>query len=184
MAKQEKLRELYFKWLTKFVCDSYQSKYYGILLGYLFNKEFYWSMEFDENCAIYGMDLRDRFYEESPVAHKYYEMYGDFITGPCSILELMVSLSIQCEDRIMTNGVDDNTSKWFWIMIESLGLDIFDDGRWDEYEVEIIIQHFLDRKYRKDGKGGLFWVKNSKENLREMEIWWQMNLYIRDFVEF
>lgn len=181
--KRDKLKELYFNWLTQFVCDSYQSKYYGILLGYLYSKEFRWTMDFDENCAINGLELREIFYEEKPVGRKYAEMYG-YLDEPCSILELMVSLSIQIEQKIMTNMVENHTSEWFWRMIDSLGLLDYDDGRWEEAEVDLILENFLERRYRKDGKGSLFWCKNAKNDMKKVEIWMQMNFYLRDFIEF
>lgn len=180
--RKEKLKELYFKWLLKHVCDNYQLRYYDVLLGYLFFKEFTWTMEFDDNCAAWGLDLRDRFYNSSSLAAKYLDIEGP-IDGPCSILEMMISLSISCEENIMTDMEKNRTSEWFWLMIQNLGLDNYDDGRWDEMEVERIISDFLSRNYSKDGLGGLFYIKNCSEDLREVPIWYQMNIYLRSIMD-
>lgn len=179
---RDKQRDLYFKWLLKFVCNHYELRYFNNLMNLLYSTEFYWSMEFDENCAVYGIELREQWYSESGVARKYREMDGP-LEGPCSVLELMISLAIRCETEIMTNFVDNNTSEWFWKMVESLGLETFDDGNWDEMEAERILRNFLERKYSKNGKGSLFYIPNSGANLRETAIWWQMNYFLRGYID-
>lgn len=157
-------------------------KHYNILLSYLFNREFIWVHERDENLVLKAYEeTRPMFFSENPIARKYAQMDGD-LDDPCSILEMMVGLAIDCETKIMTNFIDDNTGKWFWEMIESLGLDEFDDGRWDENEVDFIVQNFLERRYEPNGKGGLFTVLGTKQNMQKLEIWYQLQLYLRNLV--
>ena len=41
----------------------------------------------------------------------------------------------------------------------------------------------MNREYDSDGKGGLFTVKQSKYDMRTVEIWWQMNWYLDSILE-
>ena len=45
------------------------------------------------------------------------------------------------------------------------------------------MKRFLERRYRRDGRGGLFYVKGCKKDLRSIEIWYQMNLYMSCLIE-
>jgi len=79
--------------------------------------------------------------------------------------------------RIEDEIIGDST-QWFWLMIFNLGLNDMMDTTFDREKVGKIIDVFLERKYEKDGKGGLFIVKNRVEDLRNVEIWYQMQWYI------
>lgn len=174
-----KLKELYFKWLIKKINVRNKNKYFNNLLSYLYNVEFTWTMARDENLVLRAYEeTRPQFFDENPIARKYLQM-GEELEEPCSVLEMMVGLALDCETKIMTNFVDDNTGEWFWAMVDSLGLDEFDDGRWDLWEVDLIVNKFLKREYEPDGKGGLFTVSGTKTNMQKLEIWYQMQLYLR-----
>lgn len=65
-------------------------------------------------------------------------------------------------------------------MINSLGLDRMDDLRFDEDYTNSIIIRFLNRKYERNGKGGLFTIKRPDLDLRTVEIWYQMSWYLNE----
>ena len=77
----------YFEWLYEFVCGERFAKEFSFrkLLVYLHSREFTYTLNMDSNRAQDGIDLRERYYGDST------------IKGPCSVLEMMLALSIRCE---------------------------------------------------------------------------------------
>ena len=92
---------------------------------------------------------------------------------------MMVALAIRCEETIMDNPeMGDRTTQWFWAMVVSLGLGSMTNETYDEKEVSNIVTIFLQREYAPNGKGGLFTIKNTKKDLRDVEIWHQLCWYL------
>jgi len=159
------------------VCENRYSKSisYRKLLAYLYDTEFTYTIPKDRNRAQDGICLRDRF-----IDYKRYEPYMiEYIDGPCSVLEMMVALAIRCEESIMDDPLlGDRTAQWFWGMITSLGLGGMYDSLFDECLVRDIVMRFLNREYEPDGRGGLFTIRNPHRDMRDIEIWYQLNDYI------
>lgn len=180
MRRQE-IKNQYLLWLTNLVCDERHRRYYQYLLETLYKTEFTWTITNDENRAVDGVDLRVRFIEE--YGYDYHKTM-DILRGPCSLLEMMVGLACRCEDTIMSDEEYGNrTPKWFWIMIHNLDLYDMDDGRYDQGHVQFVIEALLNREYRRDGRGGLFYIKHCRRDLRRIEIWYQMSWYLTTIVE-
>lgn len=178
---QESLINEYFRWLCGFVIGEPFSKSssYSKLLQYLFTVEFTYTIGMDGNRAEDGTDLRYRFADENDYAYPIVAAYLD--DQPCTVLEMMVALAIRCEEHIMTDpDLGDRTGQWFWDMIVSLGLGTMSDGRFNEEKTEEIVQTFLERRYSRNGKGGLFTVSNRRVDMRSVEIWYQMCLYLEE----
>lgn len=165
----------YFEWLISIAYGDDEIVSYRKLLNYLHRTEFIFIDPMDSNRADDGIELRYRF------AHGY---LGDdsaeyCITGPCSILEMMLALAIRCEENIMDDPMfGDRTSQWFWGMVASLGLGGMYDTNFDIHRVNNIIERFLNRDYRIDGAGGLFTVRESEYDMRTIEIWHQLCEYL------
>lgn len=171
MIRDELVNE-YFEWMYDLVCGKRYAKdiSYRKLLMQLHNTEFIFSIPKDKNRAEDGIDLRRRF------DHYFAETYLD---GPCSVLEMMIALSIRCEETIMDNpNVGDRTGQWFWGMIVNLGLGSMIDSHYDKQYVDQVITRFLNREYEPNGKGGLFTIRNCQEDLRDVEIWYQLCWYL------
>lgn len=174
----DKINNDYFDWLYNIVCgERYSDRTsYGKLLMFLHSIEFRYILPMDKNRALDGLDLRRRFsidlgYEDDYLA--------DHITGKCSVLEMMIALAVRCEENIMDDTRYGNrTAQWFWGMINSLGLSGMVDNRFDKRSANDIIQTFLDREYKPNGKGGLFTIKSTRKDLRKVEIWYQLNWYL------
>ena len=167
------LRDEYFEWIFDLVCGNRYSKpfSYRKLLMYLFDTEFRYSIPRDANRAEDGIALRYRFRSSSGKSVS--------MNRPCSVLEMMVALSIRCEENIMDDpNIGDRTSQWFWSMVNSLGLGSMSDDRFDINYVENAIERFLDRDYEPNGKGGLFTIRNCEYDLRTVEIWYQLCWYL------
>jgi hypothetical protein len=174
----------YFDWLTDIACGQRFSDQlsYGKLLARLHEIEFTYTIPMDENRAEDGKDLRYRF-----AITEGYENYADLILdileGPCSVLEMLVALALRCEENLMDDPrYGDRTTQWFWGMIVSLGLGPMMDYNFDRQHVDDVIGTFLERKYKPDGRGGLFTIKNTKDDLRDVEIWYQLCWYINSIM--
>lgn len=159
----------YFWWLVDFIANGYEGSYKK-LLGQLFDTAFVYSLEKDANRAHDGLDLRDQFCYEAGLDLD--------ISSPCSVLEMMIALSIRCETDVMYNpAAGDRTYIWFWLMIENLGLSDMDDQAYDRRIVNDILMNFLNRTYDTDGKGSLFYVPGTR-GMQHEEIWYQMNTFL------
>lgn len=166
----------YFEWLWNFTkCRGHSQNRKIITL--LHNIEFRYSIAMDANREEDGIDLRYRFITEVGIPRNYQEVYG-YLDGPCSVLEMMIALAIRCEESIMDDpDIGDRTSEWFWLMMKNLGLDYMSDRKFDRDIAEEKISIFLDRRYKRNGEGGLF-VVNGRRDLRKVEIWYQMCWYL------
>jgi hypothetical protein len=170
---QPPLDELYFTWLYSKVGSvkvANPSKTYWSLLKKLFTKEFVWIVANDDNRAEDGRDLRKEFMEDEGIA----SVDDDWMRLGCSMLELLIALSRRLEFEA------GNTPRyWFWVMMQNLLLDKYsDDVPLPESEIDDILDAVIWRTYADDGTGGLFPVKHFGQPLPEMEIWYQMCLYL------
>lgn len=178
MTKRE-LENLYFEWMYSLVSSRIYNRRttYRQLLEKLHDIPFKYKLRMDENRAWDGVDLRYRFGNEKDIHASAIASYLD--VKPCSVLEMIIALALRCETNIMSDpSAGNRTGKWFWNMIESLGLGDMTDQRFDEAHVEEVVDIFLKRKYEPDGNGGLFTVPNSPKDMRSIEIWYQLHLYL------
>lgn len=171
----------YYRWLISKVCDaSHPHRAYSRLFERLWKTEFYYSIFLDKNREKDGTYLRYRYGCETGDR----ELEDLLSDRPCGVLEMMVGLVQRCEEGIMSYpGVDDGMPSWFWNMIESLGLSDYDDERYDDRQAEIILSRFLNREYQPNGKGGLYFLPEAREDLRKLEIWKQMHLYLNKLIK-
>lgn len=168
----------YFNWLCHIVCgdDRFRLKSYCNLLNVLYDREFVWYIPNDENRAEEGITLRSRF--ACDIGYDQNEIFI-CMSGPCTVLEMMVALAIRCEENIMDDPeIGDRTTQWFWGMVCSLGLLDMCDGYFNINNVDHILDIFLDRQYSRTGEGGLFTIKNCTSDLRDIEIWHQLCWYL------
>lgn len=177
MTQREEVVNKYFEWMSELVCgDRFAQRFsFRKLLIQLYDTEFTYCLKMDKNREEDGIYLRYRFaYEhpDIPDAEKY-------LDGPCSVLEMMIALAIRCEEQFMDNTLlGDRTAQWFWGMVTNLGLGAMYDSNYDRRVVEIHLNTFLRREYEPNGKGGLFTVRDRKCDLRNVEIWYQLNWYL------
>ena len=171
------VRELYFEWLIDLL-DRKRCKRYSKLLSHLYDKDFEYSIRMDENRYKDGITLRHYYAEYK---HLPDELVSDELCGfDCSILEMMVALSMRCEDIMSYSSTDDRTAVWFWNMIDNLGLSYYDDRHYNYQDVEEILDIFLNREYKPNGEGGLFTIHNPPCDIRDAEIWCQMTWYLNE----
>lgn len=178
---QSKLANEYFEWLYDTVCGGRFAKENSFkkLLAHLHSIEFRYIIPMDENRAEDGIGLRYRF----ALRYGYMDIYEDYLPGPCTVLEMMIALAIACEEHIMDDPAKgDRTGQWFWGMVVNLGLGGMIDSRFDARVVDEVIERLLDREYGPNGEDGLFTVKDTNRDLRDVEIWYQLCWYINSII--
>lgn len=176
-----KLYDKYFDWMCQLVDDdTYTNGRSYLDLFYLLNDiPFTYLLEMDANRLEDGLYLRYRFGKEIGYQEATIDRY--FYRKDCSVFEMMVALAIRLEEHIMDDPeIGNRTDKWFWDMIESMGLQDMNDDQFDEGYAYDVIWRFLDRDYEPNGKGGLFTIKNPKYDLRDVEIWYQACWYLNE----
>lgn len=168
------VKNTYFEWLCDFVggCGNHRK-----LLEILFDIDYYWLVNFDDGKEKDGLYLRE----------KYTNLVGennDVYIGKCKVLEVLVCLAVSCEDQIMHDrDIGDETYKWFWMMINNLGLmkEKFNDNYIDqneENEVRNIVDNMLARRYGNDGIGSLFPCQKPVSDFNRMSLWLQLNHFL------
>lgn len=173
------LRELYFQWRYDMIVEGTANHSYVKLMRFLDTIEFTWLPAFprDENRYVDGVDLRYRFGYE--MGFDYNQIEDEFEDVPCSVFEMMLALALRCEEDIMSSEEAGNrTYEWFWEMIDNLELGYMDDDEFNEKVAYDVVRNFLDRNYSPEGDGNIIYIERCEKDLRTIEIWFQMMLYL------
>jgi hypothetical protein len=171
------LDESYFRWLYSQVCDVEEirpSRTYWGLLRQLYVTEFVWIIPNDDNRADDGKDLRAFFakemglYDYAGIIDPVWESLG------CSMLELLIGLS-----RRLSFQAEGEPRVWFWRLIKNANLLLDCDLRkFPRAEISEKLDRIIWRKYEYNGHGGLFPLRDSYADQREVELWYQMQAYV------
>lgn len=170
------VNEEYFRWLCFLINDSKKGSY-NKLLNYLYDTEFVYIMPMDGNRYEDGINMRYRFGRDNDIEDMIIASCLD--DRPCSILEMMVALAVRIEEHIMINPENGMMpGRWFWKMIENLGLINMTDRRFDGEYVNSVVWRFLNREYGPNGEGSLVHIPDRQYDIKSMEIWYQMMRYL------
>lgn len=178
MTRLTTLDKKYIQWLKNIVVpddiDNHRGNELFALFEYLGTKPFIWSVDRDTNRAFDGVKLRE-----------IYQSQGNHLTVkwrdmPCTVLEMLVGLSIRIETDIMGEPGDDHPERWFQIMLQNLG--IWSDKYYifDYNWVDQIMDNWLQRRFKSNGEGSIFPLKKAKNDQRMVEIWNQMNNFLNE----
>ena len=138
-------------------------------MEYLFHIDFKWSIETDSNRVFDALQLR----------YLYNHRFGKIDKSPASVLEVLIALAKRCEDDVMQDPeFGDCTYLWFWTMIENLGLMDQTDDNFDEEKASEIIYIFLNRRYKRNGKGSIFYTTDPHKDFRKADLWYQTAWYM------
>ena len=127
--------------------------------------------DMDLNRIDDGIELRYRFGRDLGYPDPEIAMSIDIY--PCSMLEMIAALSLKAGEQIFGNPYEKSGAQWiFGRMLENSGIlergcNVFD-----------ICDSIIARTYAKDGKGGLFYIPKCPQDLRRVELWHQMMLYL------
>jgi hypothetical protein len=167
------LDELYLDWLYRQVGDptiTNPNRTYWRILKQLYCKEFVWIVPNDDNRIADGRDLRYEFVDDINLRN----VDAGWYNLGCSMLELLVGLS-----RRFSFECDGEPRDWFWHMMDNIKLRRHSDGKsWDEAVVNDILDRIIWRQYKYDGRGGLFPLKDAREDQTKIELWYQLSAYI------
>lgn len=154
---------------------------YKILLNILFSTDFRWSIHNDDNRATDGIEIRYDFEQDCNIDE---DEFMELMLIPCSVMEVICGLAIRM-DLVMRDPEEPHINRWFWEMIDNLGLLIYDDGAfergdWNFTDVKNVLDIFMDRQYDELGHGGLFPRNSCDKNQTVTELYSQMNGYLME----
>ena len=168
---QNQVASSYFEWLCSLVerSESTNSNYrFTKLLSFLHNNSFRHIHPMDENRANDGIGLRREFGLISGFDYS-------LLTGPCSVLEMLIALAIRIENDICYDvDYGERIDQWFWNMVVNIGFGGMTDGNWKPHEAEMVLKRFLNREYRANGVGSIFTIHTPGANALEVDLWTQM----------
>jgi hypothetical protein len=156
----------YYIWLRDLVGDRGE---YKRLIKTLDTTAFAWFLTSDENRSAGGINLRGEYAYETSTDDE------DSRIGPCTVLEMLISVARHMEDQI-----GNSAEECFWMLIHNLTLDRFTDDNYNSCEVEAILKTWLYRNYNRDGTGSIFPLKHYRGDCRNLDIWSQMNAWIAE----
>lgn len=169
------IEERYFEWLYAHVHDpdiDRREMTYWKLLRQLHNKEFVYTVLNDDNRWQDGRELRDEFradFEELTLPEVWLGL-------PCSMLEMLVALTKRLEFQ-----TDEPMEGWFWHLLENIGIAQYNDVRYSDeawHTIDAALDRVIFRKYSYSGRGGLFPLGRADRDQRQLEIWFQMHMYL------
>lgn len=165
----------YYDWLiAKIMGDREYSEDVAHLLWYMFEREFTWVIDRDQNRAADGVALRDEYFDESGVSEA---IQDDLAVRPCSFLEFLIGISSRFSSQFCDPD-DQKVDLCFWELMENANLveKLGKVGQNFDEKIDVI----LERKYDKDGTGGLFPLRKPAKNQRSVEIWYQLQAYLME----
>lgn len=178
---EDELFNEYFEWLTRPLQQIKSEQKYDLLLRRLHTIDFLWSVPNDDNRGLDGVQLREDFIDKSNLDIYCWSL---LLNRPCTVLEMLIALSIRIEDIMDDMGESSNPDGWFWEMIQNLGLLYYTDEYFyrlgGPMEVPKIVGVMLSRGYGRDGRGGLFPLRRPNLDQRKVELWYQMNAYLHE----
>lgn len=150
---------------------------YTYLLRELFGIEFYSIVKYDEDRGMDGLALREEWAEGV-------RFLGSLDFGNANMLEVLIGIAKRIEFKLFGTEYYDEWDyvKIFWDLINNLGFsEMFGDiSRYVFDEIRENVTHFLNRDYFRHKNSNIFRFENEPKDLRKLNIWTQMGLYIRE----
>ena len=167
----------YFQWLCDIIRVNTTDDSYYFLAKVLYEKDYYWFVPNDNNRGMDGLKIREEYFVQSE-----WNLPNELLERPCTMLEMLIGLARRASYMMAEPGETDQTERWFWEILENIGLDKYSDSYFYRLHgtarVNRTLDILLERTYKRNGQGGLFPLKHSKKDQRKVEIWYQMCSYL------
>lgn len=171
------IKKEYFSYLIERVCDKDHDKVdYIPLLDLLHSMPFEWSIEMDENRAGDGEYLRKRWLQNEGIYEYLYEFDGEKV----SVLEVLIGIAERVEFDVGSVMNGDHTADRFWMLLRNLDIEKYDSANYKPLNIKEKVRIWMLRKYKKNGVGSIFPMKKCSKDMRTLQIWDQMNLYLME----
>lgn len=165
---------LYLAWLTENFCKCKDAKYTRLLQKF-WEKEFYSLIPHDEDRGKDGLAYREKWSAETGLE-------SDF--GCPRVLEVLIGLSERIHSQLWGGQYADKWSRTdiFWKLVGNLKVLQYDDSYLGGISEPVgnMLENWLERKYSKDGTGGIFVVKDVEKNFKKLNLWDQMQIFVRE----
>lgn len=166
------LDDQYLTWLYSQVAEvktRKSSKTYWNLLRRLYCTEFAWFIANDDNRAEDGRELRLQWASSQDI-----ELPESWLRLGCSFLEMLIGLTRRLDFQTGHPAKD-----WFWQLIDNMGLlGYHDRSNFSQDEVDDRTSTVIWRTYDHNGNGGLFPLRSTSHDQRQVEIWYQLCEYL------
>ena len=166
----------YYNWLV----DTYagEANGYSYLLARLHETPFRYCIMMDENREADGFNLIFQYAWKNNIPYDYLGDTGGPVS--CSVLEFLCGV-VYHVNYMLDDWSDDKTHDYFWIIIENMGLDAYDDSRFDPKEVDICVNRLLNRDFGPNGEGGLFTFNTvNGPDMQYVEFWKHITRYCHE----
>lgn len=127
--------------------------------------------DMDLNRIDDGVNLRYRFGRSLDIPDA--QIAAEIDIHECSALEVIAAMALRAGEEMFGAPYEKESAQWLFAkMLESAGMldpkaDVFD-----------ICDGILRGEYEPDGHGGLFYIPKCPKDLRHVELWGQMMLYL------
>lgn len=166
----------YFEWLiSQIEFPRTFKKTFDELLVNLHQVEFVWIIDGDDNRVQDARDLRLEFANKS--ADYFHELeFNSYV----SVLEVIIAVS-----RILEFVAGGQAQGWAWRLMDNLGLNLFYDPltKNKQNRLNEILENLIWRTYERNGRGGFFPLISPEEDQTKVEIWYQLNAYVKEIVQ-
>lgn len=165
--------EDYFIWLCAKITEPNESRQsYWSLYRMMHEYEYLWLVQGDSNRAADGYDLRVEFRNALGLDSDIFEHSNP--EGRVSVFEVLIALARDAEFQ-----TECSPAFWFRRFLENLGLiEEYDAGGINRSHIRQVLYNFVWRLYDHNGVGGLFPLRDSPRDQREVELWFQFFEYI------
>lgn len=167
----------YFEYLLDRVCDKNHHKVdYIPLLELLHQMPFWCPIKMDESRISDGAILRVKWAEQEGISDYLY-VFEDL---PVSVFEVLLGLAERIEFQVGDIRNGDHTSDRFWELLDNLDISKYTSDNYKPLNIKEKVTIWVERKFKKDGKGSPFPVTKPEMDQRKREIWGQMGEYLME----
>lgn len=164
----------YFEWLKDIVSvdEMFDNRSYMLLLKDLHSIDYISTYYLDDSRILDGIALRNQ-----------YAM--DMCTDepdqgrPCSVLEMLIALSIRIENDVTGFPTYDHPERWFWEMLDNIDLTRCTDEYYSSDYVRQQVDNWMNRRYTAKGVGSIFPLQKYVADQRKKSTWDQAMLYLQ-----